>query len=283
MDEAGLSSVFDILDGKLASFGDNWQAKALLISEAMQEMYNFIANLSEQNFEREKQQLEEETNIALAFAGDSQSAKDEIERQAEVKRKEIRRREFQAQKEQAKFNILINTAQAVMATFARLGFPLGVPLAAIMTAVGLAQLAAVNAQEIPAYKDGTDNHGGGAMLVNDGSGSNYKETIQTPDGKIYQHKERNVIMNAPKGTKVFTHDQWQRNLDNILTSNSIGYAQPNVVVNSGMSDSQVDRIVSTIQNKQESHLALDKNGIKHYVSNGHTTKEILNNQVTFGR
>jgi hypothetical protein len=50
-----------------------------------------------------------------------------------------------------------------------------------------------------------------------------------------------------------------------------------------MSDEQVDRIVSTIANKQESHLSLDKSGIKQYVSNGHTKKEILNNQVTFGR
>jgi hypothetical protein len=140
----------------------------------------------------------------------------------------------------------------------------------------------VQSQPVPAFKDG-GVHDGGTMLVNDGAGSNYKETIQTPDGKIYQPKERNVIMNAPKGTKVFTHDQWQKNLDNILTSNSINYSQPNVIVNSGMSDEQVDRIVSTIANKQEAILSIDKNGWNTSVRNGHTKKEILNNQVTFGR
>ena len=121
------------------------------------------------------------------------------------------------------------------------------------------------------------------MLVNDVNCSNFAETIQTPDGNIYQPTERNVFMNAPKGTKVFTHDQWQKNLDSILMSNEINYAQPNVVVNSGMSDAQVDRIVSSINNKSEAHLNIDKNGFNVKIRNGHTTKEILNNQVTFGR
>ena len=285
--DAGFGATFKLLQEGLDKYGDNVAAKTVVIMEAFQEMYNFINKMSQENFDAEYKRLEEQTQIALAFAGDSDTAKAEIERQAEERRKEIQRREFKAKKEMAVFNIAIDTAQAIIAVWAQVPkFDFGVSagvLSAFVGALGLAQIAMVSSQQMPAYKMGTDNHGGGAMLVNDGSGSNYKETIQTPDGKIYQPKERNVIMNAPKGTKVFTHDQWQRNLDNILTSNSINYAQPNVVVNSGMSDEQVNRIVSTIANKQESHLSLDKSGIKHYVSNGHTTKEILNSQVTFGR
>lgn len=282
VNNSGFTTTFKILNDEILGFGSNAKVTALAVSESFQEMYNFINQMSAENFDAQRQRLEEETKIALAFAGDSETAKDEINRQAEEKRKAIQRREFQAKKQQAIFNIAIDTAQAIAATLGKTGF-FGIPLTAIVAAIGAAQIAMVQAQEVPAYKEGTQNHKGGTMLVNDGSGSNYKETIQTPDGKIYQPKERNVIMNAPKGTKVFTHDQWQRNLDNILTSNSINYAQPNVVVNSGMSDEQVNRIVSTIANKQESHLSLDKSGIKHYVSNGHSTKEILNNQVTFGR
>jgi hypothetical protein len=282
LDEAG-KTAFDRINESNLTTKEKFQANFLAISESAQEMYSFINQMSSENFEAEKQRLEEETNIALAFAGESQTAKDEINRQAEEKRKQIQRREFQAKKQQAIFNIAIDTAQAIMATYGQLGFFGGLAGASIIAAIGLAQIAAVQAQEIPAYKTGTDNHKGGTMLVNDGSGSNYKETIQTPDGKIYQPKERNVIMNAPKGTKVFTHDQWQRNLDNILTSNSINYSQPNVVVNSGMSDEQVDRIVNTIANKQEAILSIDKNGWNTSVRNGHTQKEILNNQVTFGR
>jgi tape measure domain-containing protein len=285
--DAGFGATFKLLQEGLDKYGDNALAKTVVIAEAFQEMFNFINAMSQRNFEAEKQRLEEQTNIALAFAGDSDSAKAEIERQAEARRKEIAAREFKAKKKQAIFNIAIDTAQAIIAIWAQVpkvdyGVSAGL-LSAFVGALGAAQIAMVSSQQVPAYKMGTDNHKGGAMLVNDGSGSNYKETIQTPDGKIYQPKERNVLMNAPKGTKVFTHDQWQKNLDNILTTNSIGYAQPNVVVNSGMSDEQVNRIVSTIQNKQEYHQTFDRSGIKNYISNGHTTKEILNNQVTFGR
>jgi tape measure domain-containing protein len=282
IDENGQSTFEKLFKGAETSkeqFAVAFQA----IGDVFQDVMNIMMEASNRRFEAEKQKLEEQTKIALAFAGDSDTARAEIERQAEARRKEIARREFKAKKEQAIFNIALDTAQAVMSTYARLGFPVGLPLAIVMGAIGLAQIALVSSQQPPAYKMGTDNHIGGAMLVNDGAGSNYKETIQTPDGKIYQPKERNVLMNAPKGTKVFTHDQWQRNLDNILTSNSINYSQPNVVVNSGMSDEQVDRIVNTIANKQEAILSIDKNGWNTSVRNGHTQKEILNNQVTFGR
>jgi NCAIR mutase (PurE)-related protein len=257
------------------------------VGDVFQDVMNMMAQASQARFDREREQLAQETEIALAFAGESDTARAEIERQAEARRKEIARREFKAKKEQAIFNIAIDTAQAIVGIWAQVpkydyGISAGL-LTAFVGVLGLAQIAMVQSQQPPAYKMGTDNHIGGAMLVNDGAGSNYKETIQTPDGKIYQPKERNVIMNAPKGTKVFTHDQWQRNLDNILTSNSINYSQPNVVVNSGMSDEQVDRIVNTIANKQEAILSIDKNGWNTSVRNGHTQKEILNNQVTFGR
>lgn len=281
-DEQGKSTFDKLIEGANTmkeKFAIGFQA----IGDLFQDTLNFMAQGSANYYANKREELKQDTEIALAFAGDSESAQDEIRKQAAEKERQIRIREFNAKKQQAKFNIGIDTAQAVMATFARLGFPLGVPLAAIMTAIGLAQIAAINAQEVPAYKTGTDNHKGGLMLVNDGSGSNYKETIVTPDGKIYQPQERNVFMDKPKGTKVFTHDQWQRNLDNILTSNSINYSQPNVVVNSGMSDEQVNRIVSTIANKQEAILSIDKNGWNTSVRNGHSTKQILNNQVTFGR
>jgi tape measure domain-containing protein len=276
-------STFDKLLEGAKTFEEQMALTFQVVGDIYQDISNKMFEESNKRFENQKANLEKEKEIALAFAGDSDTAKAEIERQAEERRKQIARREFKAKKEQAIFNIAIDTAQAIMSTYAKLGFPAGVPLALIMGALGLAQVALVNSQQIPAYKEGTENHSGGMMLVNDGSGSNYKETIQTPDGKIYQPKERNVIMNAPKGTKVFTHDQWKNNLDNILTSNSINYSQPNVVVNSGMSDLQVDRIVSTIANKQEAILNIDKNGWNTSIRNGHTTKQILNNQVTFGR
>lgn len=276
-------STFDKLLEGAKTFEEQMALTFQVVGDIYQDISNKMFEESNKRFENQKANLEKEKEIALAFAGDSDTAKAEIERQAEERRKQIARREFKAKKEQAIFNIAIDTSQAIMSTYAKLGFPAGLPLAIIMGALGLAQVALVNSQQIPAYKEGTENHSGGMMLVNDGSGSNYKETIQTPDGKIYQPKERNVLMNAPKGTKVFTHEQWKNNLDNMLLSNNINYSMPIINNNSALTESQVDRIVNTIANKQEAILNIDKNGWNTSIRNGHSTKQILNNQVTFGR
>lgn len=57
---------------------------------------------------------------------------------------------------------------------------------------------------IPKFAKGTpqQGHAGGMALVNDAKGSNYKELIQTPDGKTFIPQKRNVMMNLPKGTQV---------------------------------------------------------------------------------
>lgn len=276
-------STFDKLFEGANTLKEQFAVVFQTVGDVFQDVMNIMAQASQARFDREREQLKQETEIALAFAGDSQTAQDEIKRQAAEKERQIRIREFNAKKQEAKFNIGIDLAQAVMATFARVGFPAGIPLAAIMTAIGLAQIAQINSQEVPAYKMGTDSHKGGLMLVNDGGGSNYAETIQTPDGKVYQPKERNVFMNAPKGTKVFTHDQWQKNLDNILMSNNVNYAQPNVVVNSGFSPEQMNRLASIVESIPQPIIDIDKNGLKTYTRNGHSQKENLNNQVTFNR
>jgi tape measure domain-containing protein len=278
---AGLGAAFKLLQEGLDIYGDNVLAKTTVIAEAFQEMYNFINKISQENFDAEKQRLEEQKNIALAFAGDSDTAKAEIERQAEVRRKEIAAREFKAKKQQAIFNIAIDTAQAIIAAVAQSPLTFGLPFSAIAAAIGAAQIAMVNSQQIPAFKDG-GVHDGGLMLVNDAKGSNFKETIKTPDGKLYQPKERNVLMNAPKGTEIFTPDQWQKNLDSMLMGNNISYAQPNITLTADF-DKVGSKIVNAINNKQEYHQTFDRSGIKNYISNGHTQKEILNNQVTFGR
>ena len=296
LDQLGLSSAKLFLDidqngqstfDKLFEGAENLKEQFAVVFQTVgdlfQDVMNVMAEASQARFDAQREQLAQEKEIAIAFAGDSQTAIDEINRQAEEKERQLRIREFKAKKQQAIFNIAIDTAQAIAATIGKTGF-FGIPLTAIVAAIGAAQIALVQSQEVPAYEKGTDNHKGGLMLVNDGNGSNYAETIQTPDGNIYQPKERNVFMNAPKGTKVFTHDQWQKNLDNILMSNDINYSQPNIVVNGGgITNEQMNRLASIVESIPQPILNVDKNGWRTNVRNGHTTKEILNNQVTFGR
>jgi len=145
-------------------------------------------------------------------------------------------------------------------------------------AIGAVQLAMVSAQQIPQYWEGTDNHKGGAMMVNDQKGNSFKEIIQTPDGKMRMYNERNKILNAPKGTKVFTAAEsammFDNNLNNILTSNGIANSQQPTIINV-----DVNGVIEAINNKQSVSMNIDKNGLNSYVKNGHTTKEITNKRI----
>lgn len=251
---------------------DNWDTlkesgvdSALAISEAFQQAFNTISEYSNANFQQMYSNLEQQRDVAILFAGESTTAREEIERQYEERRKRIQRQQAEAQKRLALFNIATNTAQAIMSVFAQTPPPAGIPLAVLVGAIGAAQLAMTASQPIPAFAEG-GQHEGGLMLVNDGKGSNYRETIVTPDGKVMKPQGKNVVMNAPKGTQIFTHDQWQDKLNNLLLSN--GIEQSN-------SRTEINPIVN-VETKDNYHFEVNEKGFKTFVTRGQARTEILN-------
>lgn len=247
------------------------------ITESAQQAFNKIFELSNQRFENEKANLQKEKDIAILFAGDSSSAKEEIERQYQERQKEIKRREFQSKKGQAIFNILIDTAQGIMSALAS-PFP-NVPLSIAIGAIGAIQAGIVASQQVPQFKDG-GIHKGGLMMVNDEQGSNFKEIIKTPDGKMRIYNERNKVLNAPSGTEIINATETSQlmhsqALNSILTNNGIMPTQ--IVQNSNNVD--LTPVVNAINNKESFSMNIDKGGLNTFVKNGHTTKEITNRRI----
>lgn len=58
---------------------------------------------------------------------------------------------------------------------------------------------------IPKYAKGAGYHPGGLAMVNDGSGPNYQEAYQTPDGRqgLFP-RQRNLMVNLPRGSAVLS-------------------------------------------------------------------------------
>lgn len=262
---SGFSETFKILNKEIEDFGENFAVTFNAIAESAQEAFNFISNASQNNFEAEKNRLQNQYDIAVGFAGDSAEAKKKLDEDLEKRQKEIAYREAKAKKQQAIFNIAIDTAQAVVAALPNF------VLAGIVAAFGIAQAVVVSNQEIPQYWMG-GTHDGGLMMVNDGKGSNYRETIVTPDGKIMQPTGRNVIMNAPAGTEIFTHDQWQNTLSDMLKGKGIDMYVPQYN-NSGLSKSDMrDVLMETIGNQSQSNISFDENGItQSFINKGNKT------------
>lgn len=253
----------------------DWKDTFNSIADSAQQAGDIIAEFSQRNFDNEYRRLEAQKDIALKFAGDSASARQKIEEDYEKKQKEIANRENKAKQKQAIFNIAIDTAQAIMATVGKTGFA-GLPLALILGALGAAQIAMVASQKIPQYFDGTDNHIGGMMLVNDGAGSNYQEKVILPNGKEIMPEGRNVLMNAPKGTKVLTHEQQIMEM-----LNERGISMSKSYQSNGMTANEMDAVMSKHFAKiQTNHTSFDKKGFGGWLSsNGNKTIQ-NNNRVS---
>jgi len=270
----GENSLFERMKKGMAFTKDSWKTDTIEISEAAQEMYNFIANASQNNFNAEKTRLEEQYSVSLKYAGDNKAAQEKLNADLEAKKKDIANREAKAKKQQAIFNIAIDTAQAILGVWASPGFPAAIPLAIGIGVLGAAQIAMVAAQEIPQYWMG-GTHDGGLMMVNDGKGSNYKETVITPDGNIHRPQGRNVIMDAPAGTKIFTHDQFNESLYDMMKGNGINMSMPQQQYSGISKDDMREAMFEAFEQQPQHHTNISEEGITTLlVKKGNVTKTI---------
>ena len=135
-------------------------------------------------------------------------------------------------------------------------------MAIAVGALGAAQIGMVAAQKIPQYFDG-GVHGGGLAMINDAGGSNYVETVVTPDGKVQQFKGRDVITDLPKGTEIFTPEQWaSKELEYMLNSRGVMLSNQ---ASKGFTAEQMDAILAKHFGKiQTNTTVFDKKGIMQF-------------------
>ena len=261
--DAGLTAVFDILGGKLDTFGDNWQAKTILIMEGLQEMYNFLNENSQQYFDAEYDRLEKQKNYALQFAGDSESAKNEIEEQYAERRKKIAKKEAEYKKREALFNIGINTAQAILAVIARGG---KLWEGAIVGALGIAQMAKVASAKIPEFWQGTQNAPEGLALVDE----KQPEVHTDKKGNIKSLGEKKANYRwLDKGDKIYpSYASYFQSLSSKPSKQN--YTQT-------LSSDDFKNGIDKLLQKDSVVISIDKNGFRNFV-NGNN---IQNNNVYF--
>lgn len=65
------------------------------------------------------------------------------------------------------------------------------------------------------FEKGTNYHTGGLAMVNDQAGPVYRELIQLPGGEQFIPKERNVMLDLPRGSKVFPAYKTKRLMRNM--------------------------------------------------------------------
>ncbi len=141
-------------------------------TQTLQQAQPFVQGfsaLTSSIFETETNKLEEEKQKQLQIYGNDAKARERIEREFAVKKALIARKQAEAEKAFALFDIALKTAQAIQNALANPGLPAAIPLIALIGAQGVAQSIAVASRplpEIPKFAEGGLNVIAGGRLMN---------------------------------------------------------------------------------------------------------------------
>ncbi len=197
--------------------------RAAVILEAYAEMFNGITSMvtsafdarieqiekeqekNEEAAEEEKERIEDMVNSGVITKEEGEARKRAAEDTTARKNKELDKQKAELEQKQARWQkansitqATISTALAIMQAYAQAGPFTGPVFAAIIAAIGAAQIAMIAAQPIPKYAKGTDNHPGGLAIVGDGG---RQEVIETDNG-AYITPSVPTLIDLPKRAKV---------------------------------------------------------------------------------
>lgn len=156
---------------------------------------------------------------------EAEARKRVAEEQSSARNAELEKKKADLQTRQARFQKTIDIAQTIAATALAVTKALpNLVLAALVGAMGSAQLATIIAQPIPKYAKGTDYHPGGLAIVGDAG----KHEAVISGGKAYITPDTPTLMPIPKGAEVLPDindpEFYSRFMDNSywLTHNKAG-------------------------------------------------------------
>lgn len=249
--------------------------------EVAQDAINFVDKLSADKSQKQIESLTAEKDLALKFAGDDKAAQLKIEQEYAAKKREIDLKSFRHTQQLAMINIIIDTAQAVIASFKDDPF-LGIPMSVIVAAVGAAQLAVVATQKPPAFALGTENAPKGLAYTDEHGAEihtdkygNIKDFGTDKGARLKFLEQGDVIYNALRTKEILQQNDFNSNLSNLISSNGIGST---LIINNGISASEMREIMFESVGSQPKIInKWDKDGFSSSVSrNGNVTKRAEN-------
>jgi hypothetical protein len=124
------------------------------LSNAMGEIGNTFFDMHKQGLDQQMEDLQHYYTTDAEEAKKNKDMKLITEEEMSRRQLEIKRKQAQAEKNQAIFNIILSTAQSIAKTASTMGFPLAIPFIAIAAILGAVQLAAVSSRPLPKYWKG---------------------------------------------------------------------------------------------------------------------------------
>jgi hypothetical protein len=271
------------LTGGLEKFQGDAVSTALAVSDAFQQAFNTISEMSNNSFQIQYDNLEKQKDTYLLFAGESAAAREEIEKQYERKKMEIQRREMQQKKKLALFNIAIDTAQAIVASFKK---DQSGATAILIGAIGAIQAGLVASQQIPEFWKGTQNAPDGVAWTDERGAELH--TDKKGNIKDFGSKKGARLKKLEKGDKIYTAAQTKKMLDlynfnsdfgNLMQTNGI-VINNDQKINFDSVNSRLDKLADVVSNKSEFMIINSESGTKYFERKNGSRKELVNSVLT---
>lgn len=197
-----LSSFAKIQDGITSIMTDIYDARIKRVEEEQE--------ANEEAGEKELERIEKLENSGVITKEEAEARKRAAEQTTANKNKELEKKKETLQQKQAKWEKANAISQSIIATALAVSRALpNMVLAALVGALGAAQLATIIAQPIPKYAKGTDNHPGGLAIVGDGG----KHEAVVTDRGAYITPNVPTLIDLPRRAKVIPDVDIERRSD----------------------------------------------------------------------
>lgn len=240
--------------------------KLQLTMQLAQTISDGINSIVQQQYANELTLLQKKYDQDIRLAGDNEQKKAQLQQDLEAKQKEIKIKQFNADKMAAIARIIFESASQIAANALN---PVTLPY---IIAIQAAQLAAVAAQPVPEFAEGTKGRkfrGGRAMVGERGT-----EKIITESGKVYYTPPTATLMDLPKGSQVIpNHALTQREL---FWANAINDGRP--INPGGGIENKLDRIGGILESLPVHQINMDERGFEKFIRTPRRTTKILNNR-----
>lgn len=206
----GLSGIMaDVAEEGKLSFKNMAQSVEKIVSgitSLMTDIYDArIENIEKEQeandeaYDKEIERIESLEENGAISTEEAEARKRDAEKKTAAKNEELEKKKAALQEKQAKWDKANSIVQAGIATALAITKALpNLVLAALVGAMGAAQIAVIAAQSIPRYAKGTKDHPGGLAIVGDGG---KKEGIITDNG-LFVTPDKPTLVNLPAHAQV---------------------------------------------------------------------------------
>lgn len=189
--ETLVDSIMAISDGLASVMNDMYEARIEKLDEEQE--------ANEDAYDKEVERIEKLQEQGAISAEEAEARKRAAEDKTKQKEEEIAKRKAELQQKQANWDKANSIIQATIAT--ALAVTKSLPnliLAALVGAMGAAQIAVIAAQQVPKYRKGTKDHPGGWAVVGDGG---KKEAVVTDEG-VWATPNKPTLVDLPRHAQV---------------------------------------------------------------------------------